>query len=354
MVMELFGDTGKALVLHPTCRCVPYILPTVLRSEPFLSTDKKENGKFCGFRFHHVCRCHAGVWIYMRKTQKQKTETQEKEINIFPLLKELVKKLWLIILVGLIVGGAFFLGTKLLIKPSYRSGFTAYVNNKQGKQATDYLTVSDVNAAKELVLTYSNIITSKTILTNAAKKIGVDLPYDVLARMVSTESKDETEIISVYVVDTDPQLAYDYAQTIAKIAPVYIAEIVEGSSMKIIDLPEYSDKRYKPSYLRYAIIGFLIGALLVVVFVIIRFFIDDTVKNEGDVEKKFALPILGVIPDVNSASSKGSDYYSYENNNKNEQVDISENELKNEEENTNQNEQVNIPESELKNEEEDK
>jgi len=172
--------------------------------------------------------------------------------------------------------------------------------------------------------------------------------------MVSTVSKDETEIISVYVVDTDPQLAYDYAQTIAKIAPVYIAEIVEGSSMKIIDLPEYSDKRYKPSYLRYAIIGFLIGALLVVVFVIIRFFIDDTVKNEGDVEKKFALPILGVIPDVNSASSKGSDYYSYENNNKNEQVDISENELKNEEENTNQNEQVNIPESELKNEEEDK
>ncbi|MER2149681.1 MAG: Wzz/FepE/Etk N-terminal domain-containing protein, partial [Ruminococcus sp.] len=297
---------------------------------------------------------HAGVWIYMRKTQKHKTETREKEINIFPLLKELVKKLWLIILVGLIVGGAFFLGTKLLIKPSYRSGFTAYVNNKQGKQATDYLTVSDVNAAKELVLTYSNIITSKTILTNAAKKIGVDLPYDVLARMVSTESKDETEIISVYVVDTDPQLAYDYAQTIAKIAPVYIAEIVEGSSMKIIDLPEYSDKRYKPSYLRYAIIGFLIGALLVVAFVIIRFFIDDTVKNEGDVEKKFALPILGVIPDVNSASSKGSDYYSYENNNKNEQVDISENDLKNEEENTNQNEQVNIPESELKNEEEDK
>ncbi len=216
------------------------------------------------------------------------------------------------------------------------------------------MTVSDVNAAKELVLTYSNIITSKTILTNAAKKIGVDLPYDVLARMVSTESKDETEIISVYVVDTDPQLAYDYAQTIAKIAPVYIAEIVEGSSMKIIDLPEYSDKRYKPSYLRYAIIGFLIGALLVVAFVIIRFFIDDTVKNEGDVEKKFALPVLGVIPDVNSASSKGSDYYSYENNNKNEQVDISENELKNEEENTNQNEQVNIPESELKNEEEDK
>ena len=40
-------------------------------------------------------------------------------------------------------------------KYDYRSGFTAYVNNKQGKQATDYLTVSDVNAAKELVLTYS-------------------------------------------------------------------------------------------------------------------------------------------------------------------------------------------------------
>lgn len=247
----------------------------------------------------------------MSKTENKNTETQELEINIIPLLKEILKKLWLIVLVGLIVGCGTFIGAKMLIKPTYRSGFTAYVNNKQEKQNTDYLTNSDVAAAKQLVLTYQSIIKSNSILTASAESIGVDKSYDSLAKRVSTEIKDDTEIISVYVVDTDPQFAYDYAQAISKTAPQYMAQIVEGSSMKIIDYPEYSDKRYKPSYMRFALIGFLIGALVVVVFVIIRYFMDDTVKNESDIESKFSIPILGIIPDVSKASNNRSDYYYY-------------------------------------------
>ena len=250
----------------------------------------------------------------MSKTENKKAENQDLEINIVPLLKEILKKLWLIILVGIIVGGAVFAGAKVLIKPSYRSGFTAYVNNKQGKKTTDYLTSSDVNAAKELVLTYKSIISSNSILSAAAESIGVDLSYNELAKKVSTEVKDETEIITVYVVDTDPQFAYDYAQAISKTAPAYMAQIVEGSSMKIIDYPEYSEKRFKPSYTRFALIGFLIGALIVVVFVIIRYFMDDTVKSENDIESSFSIPILGVIPDVSKASNNHSDYYYYSQN----------------------------------------
>ena len=268
----------------------------------------------------------------MNKTENKRNESQDFEIDFVALLKEIVKKLWLIILVGLIVGGTVYVGAKIFIKPTYRSGFTAYVNNKQGKQSTDYLTSSDVNAAKELVLTYRNIITSNTILTAAAKSIGVDLPYSNLAGKVSIEIKDDTEIISIYVVDTDPQFAYDYAQAIAKTAPTYMSQIVEGSSMKIIDVPEYSEKRYKPSYLRYGLIGFLIGALVVIIIIIIRYFMDDTVKNESEIENKFSLPILGVIPDVTKASNRSSDYYYYEQNSKTEKVNISEGEQNNEEE----------------------
>ncbi|MDO4882835.1 MAG: Wzz/FepE/Etk N-terminal domain-containing protein [Oscillospiraceae bacterium] len=250
----------------------------------------------------------------MRKDDTKRKEVPEREIDIIPILKELLKKLWLIILVGLILGGAVFVGTKVLIKPTYRSGFTAYVNNKQGKESTDFLSSSDVTASKQLVLTYQKILTSNTILTAAAKSMELDASYNTLQKLVSTEVKDETEIISVFVVDTDPQFAYDYAQAISKTAPQYMAQIVEGSSMKIIDYPEFSDKRYKPSYSNFALIGFLIGALIVVVFVIIRYFMDDTVKSESDIESSFSIPILGVIPDVSKASNNYSDYYYYSQN----------------------------------------
>ncbi len=267
----------------------------------------------------------------MRKIDNKKNEDSEREINIIPLLKEMLKKLWLMVLVGLIVGGAVFVGAKMLIKPTYRSGFTAYVNNKQSKENSDYLTSSDVSASKQIVQTYQKILTSNTILTAAAQSLDVDSTYAILQGKVTTEIKDETEIISVYVVDTDPQFAYDYAQAISKTAPQYMAQIVEGSSMKIIDYPEYSDSRFKPSYVRFGLIGFLIGVVLVAVFVIIRYFLDDTVKTENDIESRYTIPILGVIPDISRASNNRSDYYYYSQESKETKENNSESEHKDEE-----------------------
>lgn len=247
----------------------------------------------------------------MGKVDNKKKDAPELEINITALLKELAKRLWLIALIGLIIGGTVFVGAKIFIKPLYRSGFTAYVNNKQDKKANDLLTSSDVSASKQIVQTYQKILTSKTLLTTAAESIGCELGYAALKTKVTTEIKDETEIISVYVVDVDPQFAFEYAEAICKIAPQYMAQIVEGSSMKIIDFPEYSDTRYKPTYYKYGLVGFVIGALLVIIIVIIRFFTDDTVKNEKEIESRFSIPILGVIPNVTKASNANSDYYYY-------------------------------------------
>ena len=232
------------------------------------------------------------------------------EINLVPLLKELLKRVWIMVLVGLVFAAAFYAGAKIMVKPTYRAGFTAYVNNSKYKQDDGYLTNSDLMASKELVKTFAEILKSRSILTEAAENLGWNNSYEQLRQMVGTEIQNETEIISVYVVHKDPQRAYDLANEIAKIAPAHMAEVVEGSSMKVIDYPVFSDERYKPQYSRYAILGFLIGVLLVIVIVIIRFVKDDVIRNEKDIEMRFSLPILGVIPDSNSdGRGKGNDYY---------------------------------------------
>lgn len=247
----------------------------------------------------------------MKKNNVKTTDNVEMEINLIPVLKELLRMLWLIVLVGLLVGAASFVGAKIFVKPTYRCAFTAYINNKQTQKNTDYLSVSDVNASTQIVRTYKTTLMSARILTTAAKAIDMDASYEALQDMVSTEVEDETQIITLYVVSTSPKTAYEFAKEIASTAPAQMANIVEGSSMKIIDYPQYTEKRYKPSYTRYALIGFIIGALLISAWVIVRYFLDDTVKNENDLESRFSLPILGVIPDVNRAGSIGSDYYNY-------------------------------------------
>ena len=237
-----------------------------------------------------------------------KKEKKVKEINLVPLLKALLLKLWLMLIVGVVFAALAFGATKLFVQPTYRSGFTAYVNNQHSQVNKDTLNYSDLNAAKELVRTYAYIIRSNSVLTAAAESIDLDLSYDALKGMVSTEIQDETEIIYVYVVHRDPQIAYDLADAIAKTAPEFMSSFVEGSSMKIIDYPEYSNKRYKPSYTQYAIFGFIFGVLLVAVKVIIDYLRNDLICDESELEERYSIPILGVLPDFYELSNN-KEYY---------------------------------------------
>ncbi|WP_407383080.1 YveK family protein [Ruminococcus sp.] len=241
---------------------------------------------------------------------EKRQQKEEKEIDLIPLLKALASRIWLMLLIGVLFAGIAFGATKVLIKPTYRCGFTAYVNNDSG---SDKLTQQDINAGKQLVNTYVNIIRSNTILDAAAESAHLNYSYSQLKGMVSASVQGDTEIINVYVEHQDPQTAYILANAIAQTAPTYMSQIVEGSSMKVIDYPMYSDKRYKPDYIKYAMLGFLVGAVLVAVISIIQYLTDDTVKSDAELEPRFSYPILGIIPDVRSAgnSKNGNYYYRY-------------------------------------------
>ena len=236
---------------------------------------------------------------------KQRNDTVE--IDLVPLFKSLVPKIWLMILTGIIVAAIAFGLTKFFITPTYRCSFTAYVNNSHGSES---LSQQDINAGKQLVDTYVNIMRSNTILNAAAESVNLDYTYKQLYKMVTAVVQGETEVIAVYVEHPDPQTAYVLANAIANTAPECMSSIVEGSSMKIIDYPMYSDQRYKPNYIKYAVIGFALGVLLIIAITIIRFLANDTIKSDTELESRFSIPILGVIPDVRSAGdSKNTEQY---------------------------------------------
>lgn len=235
------------------------------------------------------------------------------EIDLIPILSALLKKLWLIVLAAIIVGAGFFAGTKFLITPTYRASFTAYVNNRSQYYSddTNRLTGSDLSAAQELVRAYSKILTSSSVLTNAAKSINYDASYAQLAGMVSTSVENDTGIITVYVVATTPSEAYNFALAIAENAPSQIADIIEGSSMKIIDNPRTPSSIYKPSYTKNTLVGMFLGAVAAALYIVIKMLADDKIKSEDELESKFSIPVVGVIPDVNAGTKHGGYYKGY-------------------------------------------
>lgn len=233
------------------------------------------------------------------KTTIPQTEAAPRniEVNIIPLLTAVAKKLWLILLCAIIGMLLFRVGTYVLIKPTYLSSFTAYVNNK-AETERDAIAAQDIQASKELVETYSRILTSNSVLEAAADFCNLDMPYEVLSQCVTTEIVNKTQLIKVNVVTTDKTTSFKLAQAIAKIAPVQMSRIIKGSSMEIVDAAKEPKGRFGPNYFTASLFGFLTGAVLALAYVLIQYFRDDTMKNEADLEARYNLPVVGIIPNM--------------------------------------------------------
>lgn len=245
----------------------------------------------------------------MSEVQKNRSNEDADVIDLRPLLLALWKRAWLIILVGAIACVGAYGGAKLLVTPTYQSSFTAYVNNRSSQESgSDTLTSSDLSAAKSLVQTYSAVITSRSILESAAQQAGAPYSYQELKEMVSTDTVNDTEIIRVSVTMEDRQMAAAVAEAIAEIAPEYVAQIVEGSSMKIVDAAVIPVDIYSPNYMQIALLGAVLGVLLVAAVIVLKEILDDRVKDEGTLEDRFGIPVIGTIPNMEAAEKAGDSY----------------------------------------------
>ena len=246
----------------------------------------------------------------MEKSSRAKTRKinkfSKKEIDLAQLFRAVVKKLWLVILVTVLAGGLAFAGSKLFIKPTYRSIFTAYVNNNQKEQSN-----ADILASKSLAHTFSELITSRSVLVEAATAVNLDLSYSELWKMVSTSINNETEIITVSVKATDAEVSYMLAMSIAKTAMKVTPEIVEGGSMKIVDMPVRPTGIYSPNYTQLTVIGALVGFVAIVLILCIRQFFNDKVQNEEELSEHYNIPVMGTIPDFDFSDKNANSYYYY-------------------------------------------
>lgn len=210
--------------------------------------------------------------------------------------------------------------TMFVIKPTYRSSFTAFVNNRtSSSENTQTLQSGDISAAQNLTYTYASIMKSRPVIEDALKKAGLDSKYEYkdIADEVTTDIEQNTQLVSVYVLTGSAEESYNLAKAIAEIAPDYIASIVEGSSMKVVTSPVMATQQYSPSVTKNVAIGFIIGMLLMMIIVVVRDLMDTRVKDAAELEARFGLSIIGTIPNYEQAAkgnaSKEKYYYRRQN-----------------------------------------
>lgn len=219
------------------------------------------------------------------------------EIDVFQLLKILWKRKFLIALVAIVTGVVAFAYSSFIIKPEYTSTTRIYVvNRNQGDKSGP--TNQDLQAGSYLVKDYREIILSQDVLEKVATDLKLDLSPKDLTKKVKVTVPVDTRIVSISVTDRAPEEASRIANSLREVAAQKIISVTRVSDVTTLEEARPATSPSSPNIRRNTMIGFLAGAVVMIVTVLLIELLDTRIKRPEDVEDVMQIALLGVVPNL--------------------------------------------------------
>jgi len=217
------------------------------------------------------------------------------EIDVLYLLRKLWSKKFFIVFVGLLVGTIALLGSVFFIKPKYTSTTRIYVVSRTSDTA---LTNQDLQAGSYLVNDYKEVITSSEVLASVIDQEKLSISTGQLSGKISVNIPTDTRVISISVTDTDAQRACDIANTVREVAAEKIKAVTKVDDVTTLESATKASHPSSPNVKKNAAVGFLVGAFVAIVGILVAEVLDDRVRRPEDIEEVLGLTLLGVAPDA--------------------------------------------------------
>ena len=219
------------------------------------------------------------------------------EIDVFHLLKILWKRKLFIALVAFVTGIVAFAYSSFIVKPEFTSTTRIYVvNRNQGDKPG--LTNQDLQAGSYLVKDYREIILSQDVLEKVATDLKLELPPKGLASKIKVTVPVDTRIVSISVTDRAPEEASRIANSLREVAAQKIISVTRVSDVTTLEEARPATSPSSPNIRRNTMVGFLAGAVVMVVTVLLVELLDTRVKRPEDIEDVMQIALLGVVPNL--------------------------------------------------------
>lgn len=223
------------------------------------------------------------------------------EVNVGELIFVLLRRWWIILLCGIVAATAFLIGTKVLITPKYQSVTKIFVLSQQD---VNYLTSTDIQLSSYLTKDYAELIKSRTVAQEVIKRLDLNMSPDALMSQVSVQTKSDTRIVTIIVLNEDPELARELANVIREVSAKQIVDVMGVEAVNMVDEANLPVSPSSPNVSKNMLLGAAWGCLLAIAVILIRYLLNDTIKNDEDVERYLNLNVLASIPNVETTTTK--------------------------------------------------
>lgn len=227
------------------------------------------------------------------------------EINLAELGRELLRRLWIIILAAVATAAVMFAVVKITFVPKYSSVATIYILKQEGET-----TSSDFSLALNVVKDCTFILKSHAVLDEVKHQLGLTQSYTELSNSISTNNPANTRILQVTVEAESPEEA---KRIVDAVCTVGVQNIEKAMGFAQANFYEYGVLNNSPSNrlgMRYYGVAAVAAAVIAAIIISIIYISDDSIKTADDIAERLGLTVLAEIPNINE-KSKGYRGYGY-------------------------------------------
>jgi capsular polysaccharide biosynthesis protein len=210
---------------------------------------------------------------------------RSKEINLkdhFTLIK---KRLWILIIITIIATSIGIIKNTFFFTPLYQSSTRIIIG------------------ADELMMTNLKVLMrDSSVLQLVANDLGINRSPEGLAQQISVNSVENSQIVSISVIDTDPKIAAEIANTTANVFKHEIPNIVGFDNVKLLTAAKIIPSPINPAQNSTIIMFALVGLVIGIGIIYFLDSLDDSIRSNEEIENMLGLTVLGNVSKMNKKS----------------------------------------------------
>lgn len=223
----------------------------------------------------------------MQESSKNTLQNNELPLDIYSILRALVKDWWMILTAGLVGAIIAYMMVGSAYTPTYTSSMTFIVSSKGSTNS-----LSDLNAANEMAETFSEVLNSRLL----KKRVQQELNLSYLPGTITTNVVEGTNLMSLSVSASSPEHAFKIMKSVLNNYSEITQYVLENVVLDVMEAPQVPMAPSNPvsasaMMKKYALVGMaLMAALLALID-----YLKDDIKNEKEVEQKLDTKLFGTI-----------------------------------------------------------
>ncbi|WEZ07323.1 YveK family protein [Priestia flexa] len=206
----------------------------------------------------------------------------DKEINLKEYYDVLKKRVWVILIITAITTMIGVIYSGLNSSPLYQTSTRIIIN-------TD----------SEYMKTLMVMIKDPIMMQKVKEELRLQKSPESIANQIQVTRIDESQVVSISVVDSTPQRAVSIADTTARVFKNEIASILKFKDVQLLSGAKENPYPINESQSRTIIFTFLFGLAVGVGLAFLLDSLDVTLRKHSEIEDILGVPVLGVISSMN-------------------------------------------------------